>query len=152
MEAVCPSRDAGIPNTTPPHPLHSDFLIYLQSESHPCPSCRAKYHSGRERPNGLNKSRDSTSLPVLLERARTAFHTPSAGNSPHNSSHFTSDHDSGVNTCQPGDVSSCEGATPPLVSPRIQSYINGLGEGTDHGEQKALTGLKTLSAVVILSS
>ncbi|KAI0237438.1 hypothetical protein LSAT2_012035 [Lamellibrachia satsuma] len=89
---------------------------------------RQKYHSGQDRPNGLNRSSDSTSLSALLERARNTFNT-SGHHSSNSSSHLTSDHDSGVmNTYQPGggDVSLCDEVTPPVMSPIVQSYIAGL--------------------------
>lgn len=95
------------------------------------------------RPGLLNKSSDSTTLSSLLERARGMFHgSPQRShNGSHvtNSSHVTSDHDSGVQTC-PHDLSSGGDVTPPaMLSPIVQSYIAGLQDNQDPGENTLYT-------------
>ena len=93
---------------------------------------RQKYHSGQDRPNGLNRSSDSTSLSALLERARNTFNS-SGHHSSNSSSHLTSDHDSGVMNTAGGDASLCDEVTPPpVMSPIVQSYIAGL-QDSDQG-------------------
>ncbi|KAK2152039.1 hypothetical protein LSH36_341g03018 [Paralvinella palmiformis] len=92
---------------------------------------RSKYHSGRARPNGLNRSCDQTSLAAMLERAHSVFATPQT--------HNISDHDSGVNTYRDHpDLSSLADVTPPGVSPFVQSYIAGLQDSVSQTLQESL--------------
>ncbi|CAH1791031.1 unnamed protein product [Owenia fusiformis] len=85
---------------------------------------RSKYDSGQKsRPTTTHYNPDESQLAVLLERAHVAFSQPT---------HITSDHDSGVTAVQNG--SSFGETTPPVLSPMVQSFIDGLH--SNHGGQE----------------